>query len=118
MNLLNNLLIISDGVKIYFKGYKDPVDPEFAKKLSSSDLAFFSVWGSRSELPLESIEKAELNIKTYEPKTLFSQSIYTGSFYHYELSRQLKERGHKINLPVNKFPGDCFFYDNGKISVK
>ena len=114
----NNLLIISDGVKIYFKSYKDPVDPEFTKKLISSDLAFISVWGSRSELAPESIEKAELNIKTYKPKTLFSQSIYTGSFYHYELSRQLKERGHKINLPVNKFPGDCFFYDNGQISVK
>ncbi len=114
----DNLLLISDGVKIFFKGYKDPVDQEFMKTLVSSDLAFFTVWGSRGELPPSSIEKAELNIKTYKPETLFSQSVYTGSFYHYELSRQLKERGHKINLPVNKFPGDCFFYDNGKISLK
>lgn len=38
-----------------------------------------------------------------------------GYYYHYELSRQLKKRGHKINLPVNNFPGDCFFYNNGKI---
>ncbi|MEN8155069.1 MAG: ankyrin repeat domain-containing protein [Acidobacteriota bacterium] len=114
----SNLLIISDGVKIYFRGYKDPVDQEFTKKLMSSDLAFFSVYGSRGELSKESIESAESNIKKYKPETLFHQSIYTRSYYHYELSRQLKKRGHKINLPVNNFPGDCFFYDNGKISKK
>lgn len=111
----SNLLIISDGVKIYFNGYKDPADQALTKRLTGSDLAFFSIWGSRGELSEGQIEKAESNIKRYKPKTLFHQSMYTRSYYHYELSRQLKKRGHKINLPVNKFPGDCFFYDNGRI---
>ncbi len=111
----DDLLIISDGVKIYFKGYKDPADKEFTKKLTGPDFAFFSIFGSRGELSEEKIKTAESIIKTYKPKTLFHQSIYTRSYYHYELSRQLKKRGHKINLPVNNFPGDCFFYDNGKI---
>jgi len=111
-----NLLLISDGVKIHSAGYKEPVDKEFASNLIGADLAFFSIFGSRGDLSEEQIKTAESNIKTTKPKTLFHQSIYTRSYYHYELSRQLKKRGHLINLPVNQFPGDCFFYDNGKIS--
>jgi len=114
----SNLLIISDGVKLYFDGYKDPVDKEFIKRLIGPDFAFFSIFGSRGDLSEEQIKTAESRIKTYKPKTLFHQSIYTRSYYHYELSRQLKKRGFKINLPANKFPGDCFFYNNGKISKK
>jgi len=111
----SNLLIISDGVRIYFNGYKDPADKEFTKRLMMPDLAFFSIWGSKGELSKEQIETAESRIKTYKPLTLFHQSMYTRSYYHYELSRQLKKRDHRINLPINKFPGDCFFYNNGKI---
>ena len=113
-----NLLINSDGVKIYFSGYKDPDDPEFLKKRIGPDLAFFSVYGSKGDLSEGQIDTAETRIKTVKPKTLLHQSMYTRSYYHYELSRQLKKRGHNINLPVNNFPGDCFFYDNGKITKK
>jgi L-ascorbate metabolism protein UlaG (beta-lactamase superfamily) len=109
-----NWLIVADSVKIFFSGYKKPENEAFIKASENIDIAFFSVWGSRGALPLEKVLTAEKNIQIYHPKVLFHHSIYTRSYFHQELSNQLKKRGCTINVPVAKFPGDRFFYDAAK----
>jgi ankyrin repeat protein len=108
----DNWLIIADGVKILFSGYKKSENEELNNAADNLDIAFFSIWGSRGELPLKTVQNAEENIKVHQPNVLFHHSIYTRSYFHQELSRQLKERGCKIHVPVAKFPGDRFFYDS------
>jgi len=117
-NYYGDWVIDADGVKILFSGYKMSENEELKKAAHNPDIAFFTVWGSRGELPLETVKTAEENIKKHRPNVLFHQSLYTRSYFHQELSRQLKERGCKIHLPVAKYPGDRFFYDSTKSTLK
>ncbi len=105
-----NLLIISDGVKIFHIGYKDP-DGKFLDEIKNSDLVFFDIWGSKGELSEEHIQEAEERIELYKPKTMFHHSLYTRSYFFQELSKQLKKSGCKVEVPVAKYPGDMYFYD-------
>ncbi len=108
-----NLLITADGVKIFYRRYKEP-DDKFLEEIKNCDLAFFNIWSSKGELSEEHIQEAEERIEQYKPKTMFHHSLYTRSYYFQELSKKLKKRGSKIEVPIAKYPGDMFFYDADK----
>ncbi len=90
-------------------------------RVAISNFSFFVLSGYLSDLGdlrVKDIAEVESNIEIYQPKTIFFNSVYSSYYCHQEMGNQLKKRACKIELPLEKFPGDCFFYDNGKITKK
>lgn len=110
----NDWIIVADGVKLFFGGYSDPKNENFIKELQNIDISFINIWGGK--MPVEVASEAEIKIDFYRPKMMFFQSLYTSSNLFQEVSKKLKERECKIELPVAKYPGDCSFYDASKLT--
>lgn len=109
-----NLIIVADGVKLFFLGHKMPNNKKFINELQNIDISFIYIWGG--DMPVEVASDAEIKIDFYRPKMMFFQSLYTNSNLFQEVSKKLNEHECKIELPAAKYPGDCSFYDASKLT--
>jgi ankyrin repeat protein len=108
-----NLIIVVDDVKLFFAGHKVPENEDFLNSLQNNDISFLNIWGG--SLPVEVVSDTETKIEIFKPKMIFYQSLYTCSDLFQKASNSLKARECKVEIPVAKFPGDCFFYDASKL---
>lgn len=109
-----NWIIVADGVKLFFIAHKVPDNKEFLSELQNIDISFIYIWGG--DMPVEVVSNTETKIETFKPKMIFFQSLYTSSDLFQKACNGLKAHECKIETPVAKFPGDCFFYDASKLT--
>lgn len=109
-----NFLIVADGVKLFFNENTIPENEVFLNELQNIDISFFKISGRNQ--PIEVVSDTETKIDIIKPKMIFFQSDYTCSDLFQKASNGLKAHECKIETPVAKFPGDCFFYDASKLT--
>ncbi|PLX21324.1 MAG: hypothetical protein C0599_08105 [Salinivirgaceae bacterium] len=108
-----NWIIVADGVKLLFADNRKPMPNNFPNEQQNIDISFFSIgWNS----PVEVVADTETKIEVFKPKMIFFQSLYTCSDLYQKASNGLKANDCKIEIPVAKFPGDCYFFDASKLA--